>query len=139
MKYLKKIEEMPSAKVKRLQQAFMKRPLPVIARLDFVAGDEIEAEYSFPELTALCPMTGLPDTYTVILRYSPDKFLPELKSLRDYLLAFRDIPVLHEHLLCRIHRDFEKAVKPRRLEVTLDVAVRGGIKTRVTRKSAGAD
>lgn len=131
--FKKTIEEMPPEDVAASQRAFREMKLPRIDVLDFVYQDRTEVVYEFPELTAICPMTGLPDLYTVTIRYVPEKAVPELKSLRNYLLAFRDVPVLHEHLTCRIYEDFSKRVQPNELDVTLDVSVRGGIRTKVTR------
>jgi 7-cyano-7-deazaguanine reductase len=62
----------------------------------------------------------------------PDEKIPELKSLKYYFLAYRDIPVLHEHLAQKIYEDFSEAVKPEKLRVELDVSVRGGINATVT-------
>jgi len=107
--------------------------MPEIKTLDFLyKGGEITYEY--PELIALCPMTGIPDIYTVRIIYTPDEKLPELKSLRFYFLAYKDIPILHEHLASKIFDDFKKAVKPKNLRIELDVAVRGGIRTKVVRE-----
>ena len=131
--FKKTIEEMPPEDVAASQRAFREMKLPRIDVLDFVYQDRTEVVYEFPELTAICPMTGLPDLYTVTIRYVPEKAVPELKSLRNYLLAFRAVPVLHEHLTCRIYEDFSKRVQPNELDVTLDVSVRGGIRTKVTR------
>ena len=132
--FTEKIEDMPAEEVRQRQAAFREMELPRIAVLDFVYSTSVNVAYEFPELTAICPMTGLPDTYTAHIRFMPDKFLPELKSLRNYLLCFRDIPVLHEHLVCRIHEDFSRDIAPGELDITLDVAVRGGIKTRVSKQ-----
>jgi len=60
-------------------------------------------EYEYPELTAVCPMTGLPDFYTVRIVFEPDKKLPELKSLKLYFVSFRNMGILHENLANRIH------------------------------------
>ncbi|GAI46949.1 unnamed protein product, partial [marine sediment metagenome] len=68
--------------------------------------------------------------------YIPNKKIPELKSLRFYFLAYKDIPILHEHLANKIFEDFEKTVKPKKLRFELDVAVRGGIHTKITKESS---
>jgi 7-cyano-7-deazaguanine reductase len=78
-------------------------------------------------------MTGIPDLYTVRLIYTPGAKVPELKSLKYYFLAFRDVPVLHEHLAGRIFEDFNAAVEPAALRVELEAAVRGGIRTKVVK------
>ncbi len=90
-------------------------------------------EYEYPELTAVCPMSGLPDFYTVRLVYEPDKKLPELKSLKMYFVGFRNVGILHENLANRILEDFVAAVNPRWLLIELFVNNRGGVYTTVRR------
>ena len=58
-----------------------------------------------------------------------------LKSLRYYFLGYRDISILHEHLAHKIFNDFKKAVSPKRLRLELDVAIRGGIHTRIVKET----
>jgi len=129
----KKIEKMPKKEIRKQQDKIKRLKMPEIKTLDFLyKGGEITYEY--PELIALCPMTGIPDIYTVRIIYTPDEKLPELKSLRFYFLAYKDIPILHEHLASKIFDDFKKAVKPKNLRIELDVAVRGGIRTKVVRE-----
>jgi len=101
------------------------RPIPYI-------GDKREVvTYSSEELVARCPVTGLPDFYKIAIEFVPDETIPELKSLKYYLLGYLDLPISHEHLVSKVYRDLEAAVRPSRLRITLDVAVRGGITTRV--------
>jgi len=88
-----------------------------------------EVIYSYPELTGLCPVTGIQDLYTVNIKFTPDKYIPELKSLKFYLMCYRDLPISHEHLQAKIFKEFNKQIKPKSLSVHLDVMVRGGIKT----------
>ncbi len=90
-------------------------------------------EYIYPELTAVCPQTGLPDYYILRIVYEPDKKLPELKSLKMYLIAYRNYGIWHEHLANKILEDFKKAVEPRWVYVELYVNNRGGIYTTVRR------
>ena len=105
--------------------------MPQIRTLDFLYDKGGEVTYEYPELTALCPMTGIQDIYTICITYIPEKKVPELKSLREYFLAYRDVPILHEHLANKIFEDFDDAVNPRQLFIQLDVAVRGGISTTI--------
>ncbi len=133
-KFKGKIEEMSVEDIKRQELVVKKLNLAQIRMIDFLYGEDEEVSYEYPELTALCPMTGLPDFYTVRIIYIPDKKIPELKSLRFYFLAYRDIPILHEHLASKIFEDFRKAVNPKKLRVELDVAVRGGIKTKIIKE-----
>lgn len=88
-------------------------------------------EHIFSELTALCPLSGLPDFYTVIIKYEPKEYLIELKSLKLYLINFRDQKLLHEQLANKILNDFVSIVKPKYVCIELDVNVRGGIQTKI--------
>ncbi|MFH1708392.1 MAG: preQ(1) synthase [Planctomycetota bacterium] len=133
--YKKVIEDMSRAAVRRQQAAVLKAPLPAIELLDCIPADAGEVTYATSELTALCPMTGLPDFYTLTVTYTPGRTLPELKSLKQYLTAYRDLPILHEHLAGRVFDDFKRAVRPRALRVTLAAAIRGGIAATVVRES----
>ncbi len=90
-------------------------------------------EYVYPELTAVCPQTGLPDYYILRILYEPDKKLPELKSLKMYLIAYRNFGIWHEHLANKILEDFKAAVEPRWVYLELYVNNRGGIYTTVRR------
>ena len=109
-----------------------KLKLPEIETVEYLyKGEDIFVEYKFPELTALCPKTGLPDFYELKVLMIPDKYLPELKSLKLYLVAFRKVGIFHEHLAVRIFNDFVKAVKPKFLSLELKANVRGGIYTTV--------
>src|SRR5438445_5534690 len=79
------------------------------------------------EFTAVCPWTGLPDYGTLVVRYTPRLACLELKSLKYYLLSYRDVGIVQEHVTDRILRDLVAAVLPRRMTVTLDYKVRGGL------------
>ncbi len=130
-----KIEKMDGAEIKRQGKRVKKLKMPKIQVIDFLYEEGGEINYEYPELIALCPMTGIPDFYTVRLIYIPGRKIPELKSLRFYFLAYKDIPVLHEHLANKIFEDFRKAVRPKKLKIELEVAVRGGIYTRIVKES----
>lgn len=128
--FKKKIEEMNSEEIRKQQEKVKKMKMPEIRTVDFLyEGGEMVYEYR--ELIALCPITGIPDIYTVRIIHTPDKKIPELKSLRFYFLAYKDIPILHEHLANKIFEDFKKAVKPKNLKIELNAAVRGGIHTKI--------
>ncbi|MBI4575048.1 MAG: NADPH-dependent 7-cyano-7-deazaguanine reductase QueF [Planctomycetes bacterium] len=93
---------------------------------------DYEIAMDCPEFTCLCPMTGQPDFATVRIRYVPDALCVELKSLKQYLWAYRDQGHFHEAVTNRILDDLVRALKPRRIEVVGDFFVRGGIRTVVT-------
>jgi 7-cyano-7-deazaguanine reductase len=92
-------------------------------------GYEIEIE--MPEFTSVCPKTGLPDHGTLTLRYVPDKFCLELKSLKMYTLAYRNLGIFQENVVNRVLEDIVKATNPIRAEVLGDFAPRGGIFSRI--------
>ena len=84
------------------------------------------------EFTALCPWTGLPDYGALTIDYTPSDKLIELKSLKYYLLSFRDVGIVQEHAANRILQDLVDLCHPRAMKITLDYKVRGGIHTVVT-------
>ena len=86
-------------------------------------------EVSVPEFNCVCPRTGLPDFGTINITYIPNKSIVELKSLKLYMVKFRNIGIFHEHVTNRILDDFTKACKPKKIEITGDFNPRGGIKT----------
>lgn len=91
-----------------------------------------EIEIGMPEFTSICPKTGLPDHGTLTLRYVPDKFCLELKSLKMYSLAFRNLGIFQENVVNRMLADVVKYAKPWRAEVVGDFLPRGGVHTKVT-------
>lgn len=99
-----------------------------------------EIEIVMPEFSSVCPKTGLPDTGTIRLVYTPLEKCLELKSLKMYTLAYRDLGIFQENVVNRFLADVVKAADPERATVMGDFAPRGGITTRVTatyeRKSA---
>jgi len=98
---------------------------------------DIDIEIEQPEFTSVCPMTGLPDFGCIIIRYTPDKKIIELKSLKYYLLQYRNVGIFYEHIVNRILDDLVKILKPKRMEITGEFTSRGGITTRVTATFGG--
>lgn len=92
-------------------------------------GRDYEIRFDCPEFTCLCPLTGQPDFATFRISYVPDELCIELKSLKLYLWSFRDEGAFHEKVTNQIADDIIAAIKPRRLRVEGDFAVRGGIGT----------
>ncbi len=86
-------------------------------------------EISFPEFTCLCPRSGYPDFATIKIKYIPDKFIVELRSLKLYLNTYRSTYISHEEATNRIYTDLYELLKPRFLEVTGDFNPRGNVKT----------
>ncbi|MFA5146786.1 MAG: preQ(1) synthase [Candidatus Omnitrophota bacterium] len=84
-----------------------------------------------PEFTCICPKTGLPDFATIVIRYIPDRWCLELKSLKYYTIFYRDIGIFNENAVNKILDDIVKASGPRWIEVIGEFNARGGIKTTV--------
>ena len=93
---------------------------------------DYEIAISCPEFTSVCPKTGLPDFGEIRITYVPDARYIELKSLKYYLIGFRNRGIFYEHVTNRILDDLVAAIRPRRMTVVGDFSVRGGIKTVVT-------
>lgn len=85
-----------------------------------------------PEFTSVCPKTGLPDFGTVIIEYTPDKYCLELKSLKHYLLSYRNMGIFMENSINKILGDVVKYAKPKKAVVTGEFTPRGGLVTTVT-------
>ena len=90
-----------------------------------------EIEIALPEFTSVCPKTGLPDHGTLTLRYVPDKLCLELKSLKMYMLAYRNLGIFQENVVNQVLEDVVRWTKPIWAEVKGDFRPRGGISTTV--------
>ena len=95
-------------------------------------GQETEVSIDTDEFTAVCPWTGLPDYGTLTVSYVPGESCIELKSLKYYLLSFRDVGIVQEHAANRILQDLVACCRPHRMRVSLDYKIRGGIHTEVS-------
>lgn len=89
-------------------------------------------EFTCPEFTCVCPRSGFPDFATIFIRYVPDKWCVELKSLKLYINGFRNEKVFHEDVTNQIMDDLVKLLDPIEMEVKGDFTVRGNIHTVVT-------
>jgi len=105
-------------------------PLPIIECFENQFKN-YEITISIPEFTSVCPRTGLPDFGTITIRYIPNQWCVELKSLKMYILAYRNLGIFYENAVNRILRDFIKASKPIQAVVTGEFNVRGGMKSRI--------
>ena len=93
---------------------------------------ESQVEIDTDEFTAVCPWTGLPDYGVLAISYVPSNSCIELKSLKYYLLSYRDVGIVQEHAANRILNDLVAVCQPRSMKITLDYKVRGGLHTAVT-------
>ncbi len=109
-------------------RAGLNDPLPKIDCFENQFKD-YESTLSIPEYTSICPRSGLPDFGTITLQYVPDKWCIELKSLKMYILAYRNLGIFYENAVNRILGDVVKACKPVKITVTGEFNVRGGLKS----------
>ncbi len=82
-----------------------------------------------PEFTSVCPKTGLPDFGTIILRYVPAKSVLELKSLKGYFLAYRNLGIFYENVVNRVLEDIVRACRPSSAVVRGEFNPRGGLRS----------
>jgi 7-cyano-7-deazaguanine reductase len=84
-----------------------------------------------PEFTSLCPMTGLPDFGVVTIQYVPGERIVELKSLKYYLMQYRQVGVFYEHVVVAILDHLVELLEPRSMTVAMRFTPRGGLTTSV--------
>lgn len=130
-KFSEKIEDLSreeiERRIKEIHDLDIKGPL---IWLPYHGTDEY-VEYKTEEVIARCPMTGYPDIYSLSVIYVPDKRIVELKSLKLYLYQYIDIPISHEEIADKIHKDLVWIMKPKKLDLSMRVNIRGGIETSV--------
>ena len=90
--------------------------------------------YETEEFTFICPWTGLPDFARLVIRYTPDRSLVELKSLKYYLTSYRNVGILQEHAINRILHDLVQLLEPISMVVEADYKIRGGLRTTAVAK-----
>lgn len=91
-----------------------------------------EIEIITPEFTSVCPKTGLPDHGTLTLRYVPDQVCLELKSLKMYWLAYRNLGIFQENAVNRFLEDVVRYSKPISATVIGEFTPRGGVYSKIT-------
>lgn len=106
----------------------------VLAPLDYEykLRRDIEIVIDQTEFTSVCPMTGLPDYGCITIKYRPKNKIIELKSLKYYLLQYRNVGIFYEHVVNRILDDLVSKLDPKWMEITGAFTSRGGITTRVS-------
>ena len=91
--------------------------------------NDYEVSIEFPEFTCKCPRSGYPDFATIKIKYVPDKYVVELKSLKLFLNKYRDRYISHEDATNEIFNELKETLKPKHLEVIGDFTPRGNVKT----------
>ena len=99
---------------------------------------EYEIAIQCPEFTSVCPKTGMPDFGEIRITYVPDAHCVELKSLKYYMIEFRNRGIFYEHVTNTITDDFVAVVQPRFLKIEAAFSARGGITEKVTVKYSSA-
>jgi 7-cyano-7-deazaguanine reductase len=112
------------------------RPVPIPASPEEAVLDRVPnahrdtnyvARFTAPEFTTLCPITGQPDFAHLVIDYAPDRFLVESKSLKLYLISFRNQAGFHEECTVGIGKRLYKLLKPKWLRIGGYWYPRGGI------------
>lgn len=98
----------------------------------FKSPGEHVCTFETDELTALCPFDfGGPDYYNIQIKYKPDEYVIESRSLKKYLESFRQREISAEKLAVTIHSDIEECIEPEWIHITLEQSRRGGIEETV--------
>ena len=117
------------------QEKIRSLKLPALETFENVYADrEYTVSLTTPEFTCVCPKTGLPDFASLTLDYMPNETCLELKSFKEYLMAFRDVGIFHENVVNRVLDDVVAACRPRRAKLSGAFNARGGIATTVVRE-----
>lgn len=96
------------------------------------SGSRAEITTTTDEFTSVCPFSGLPDFARVTITYTPKERCVELRSLKYYLMSYRDVGIWYEHLVNRMLEDLVRACRPRRMKVCIDCKPRGGLSSAVS-------
>lgn len=106
--------------------------LDVLETIDFsysASANDTIITIKTQEFTSVCPWTGLPDTAELAITYIPSKKLVEMKSLKYYILSFRNVGILQEHAVNRILDDLSSLLQPESMEIEARFESRGGLDT----------
>jgi len=98
---------------------------PEVLEVEFKTAVVVELDCS--EFTSYCPVTGQPDFGRLTIRYRPDGRILETKSLKLYLLKFRDTRGFNEQLVDQICRELYNVLRPHYCLVDAEFHARGGI------------
>lgn len=90
-------------------------------------GEQQYISYVTKEWSAVCPFSGLPDYGELTIEYIPECVIVELKSLKYYIVSYRNVGIYQEPATNRIFQDLYKLLSPQYLCVTTRYNTRGGI------------
>jgi 7-cyano-7-deazaguanine reductase len=104
-------------------------------RTDFLETFEFDSPGQYiltetSEFSAVCPFSGLPDYAYLKIEYYPEggKCI-ELKSLKYYIISFRNVGIYQEAATKRIFDDLRNTLQTNRIMVTTVYNTRGGFDT----------
>jgi 7-cyano-7-deazaguanine reductase len=124
------LKQSSSGAMEREARAGLRKKLPPIETFPNQFPD-YEIKIEIPEFTSVCPKTALPDFGVLKISYTPDRLCVELKSLKLYLLGYRNLGIFYENAVNRILNDIVKACKPVRATVIGEFNPRGGMMSTV--------
>ena len=82
------------------------------------------------EFSAVCPFSGLPDYSYLKIEYFPEGGkCVELKSLKYYIISFRNVGIYQEAATKRIYEDLKILLDTNKLQITTIYNTRGGFDT----------
>jgi 7-cyano-7-deazaguanine reductase len=99
---------------------------------DTEVGRNAEITTTTDEFTSVCPFSGLPDFARITIIYTPRKHCVELRSLKYYLMSYRDVGIWYEHLVNRMMEDLVRVIQPRRMHISIACNPRGGLASTVS-------
>ena len=123
------------SKIKNLSFQYLDRPQPEL--LITVPNPHPDLDYIeklvYPEFTSLCPLASTqPDYATITIEYTPSELILELKSMKFYFVAYRNVCIFHEAVVGQVLKDLSSACNPKWMRVCGKFTVRGGIQTEIT-------
>jgi len=118
-------------KLTQLGQAIKPPASPEKAKLESVPNPHTGADYvvrfTVPEFTTLCPITSQPDFAHFVIDYVPDRRIVESKSLKLFLVSFRNAQGFHEATTITIAKRIVAAIRPKYLRIAGYWYPRGGM------------
>ncbi|MFA6618285.1 MAG: preQ(1) synthase [Candidatus Neomarinimicrobiota bacterium] len=92
-------------------------------------GEDQLIHLNYPEFSAVCPYSGLPDIAEIDVSYIPSDKIVELKSLKYYYMSYRNVGIYQEDMTNRLYVDLKELLDPKELYIRTRYNVRGGIET----------
>ena len=120
---------MPTAEGRTIQFTGVEAVDPGVLETFPYDGPDQEIVTTTNEFSAVCPFSGLPDIATLSIKYVPGDRCVELKSLKYYVMSYRNVGIYQEHATARLAEDLQNALHAQTLTVTTLYNIRGGFET----------